>query len=318
VLVQLLRSREDLECASYQGYAPVIAEPGPGFRGQVAQHHLGEAVSLSEARMTGVRLFRTPRMAARAGRDDLLYFCVQMAGGARVLQNEQVAEINPGDGVLFQSRGAWDISLTGSGRNLLFEFPRGFLPVGSAVLSKSLVRATGPLSPAMRLVTAYIGQLFGLAEGMCSEQRNDAALAGISLLTTVLRGMMPAVPDDRNADEVLLGMMRTHVRDHLADPRLSVVELARGHHVSVTRAYHLFARLGVTPGTYIREQRLLAARTMLLDPLHPTRPVESIGAAVGLAEPRTFSRAFQREFGMSPGRWRREHQASSRIQATER
>ena len=61
-------------------------------------------------------------------------------------------------------------------------------------------------------------------------------------------------------------MMLTHVRDHLADPELRVEELARRHYVSVRRAYTLFELIGTTPGAYLRQERLLAARAMLSDP----------------------------------------------------
>jgi AraC-like DNA-binding protein len=161
----------------------------------------------------------------------------------------------------------------------------------------------------MRLLSAYLGQLFQLAGTLTADQHHDAGLAGIDMLTMALRGTTPTVPGDESAAEVLLGLMRRHIHEHLADPRLSVAELARRHHVSIRRAHALFARIGATPAAYIREQRLLAARTMLLDPKHDNRPVSEIGAAVGLGELRTFERTFQRRYGTTPARWRREHRA---------
>jgi transcriptional regulator GlxA family with amidase domain len=104
---------------------------------------------------------------------------------------------------------------------------------------------------------------------------------------------------------VLLDVMRTHVRKHLADPELRVEELARRHHVSVRRAYSLFERIGTTPGAYLREQRLLAAQAMLTDPRGLA--ISSIAAAVGFRDLSTFERAFRRQYGTTPAGWRREH-----------
>ncbi|GAA1333218.1 helix-turn-helix domain-containing protein [Pseudonocardia xinjiangensis] len=101
--------------------------------------------------------------------------------------------------------------------------------------------------------------------------------------------------------------MLMHVREHLADPRLQVGQLARRHHVSVSHVYTLFERIGTTPGAYVREQRLLAAQGMLSDPRYARLSTSDIAAAVGFAEPRTFLRAFRRQYATTPGSWRRAH-----------
>ena len=105
-------------------------------------------------------------------------------------------------------------------------------------------------------------------------------------------------------------MMRTHIREHLADPELRVDELARRHHVSVRHAYTVFERIGTTPGAYLREHRLLAARTMLSDPRYARLAISSIAAAVGFLDLSTFERAFRLQYGTTPAGWRREHRRS--------
>jgi AraC-like DNA-binding protein len=311
VYVYKLRSAEEMQQAAGESYMPVIAEPRPEFRGQLALQALSESVSLSEARTTALRTFRTARMAAKTGRDDLLLFCVHLTGSGRLHQHERVAELSAGAGVLYEARSAWDLNVATDVHSLLLQFPRELLPMRAGEITEGCARRMDPGSPAMQLVSGYVRQLYQLADGLSGEQRHDAGLAAIELLTMALRGTTPAVPGDQSAGEVLLELMRTHIREHLADPRLTVAELGRRHHVSVRHAHALFSRIGVTPGAYIREQRLLAARAMLLDPKHDARPVSDIGAAVGLGELRTFERAFQRQFGMTPARWRREHRALS-------
>jgi AraC-like DNA-binding protein len=120
---------------------------------------------------------------------------------------------------------------------------------------------------------------------------------------------VPHLPSPRSPASVdrLLDMMLMHVREHLADPNLQVGELARRHHVSVSHVYTLFKRIGTTPGAYLREQRLLAAQAILSDPPHARLATSDIAAAVGFLDRRTFERAFRRQYGMTPGSWRREH-----------
>ena len=309
MFMRTLRSADELEQAAAQSYLPVIAERKPDFQGRLSLQALGGAVALSEARMTPLRTFRTERMVAGTQRDDLLLFCIHLAGSGRLIQRGRTADLAAGAGVLYEARSAWDLNVATDVHSLLLQFPRDALPLRSAELTDGLARRMDPRSPAMRLLSGYLSQLFQLADGLHEEQRHDAGLAGIELLVMALRGMTATVPDEQSAGEVLLGLMRAHIRDHLADVRLTVAELARRHHVSVRQTHALFARIGVTPGAYIREQRLLAARAILSNPKHNRRPVADIGLAVGMGELRTFDRAFLRQFGTTPARWRREYQA---------
>lgn len=103
----------------------------------------------------------------------------------------------------------------------------------------------------------------------------------------------------------LIGLLREHIRNHLADTDLTVTELARRHHVSVRQVHVVFARAGTTPAGFVRLQRLAAARQLLADPAGARRTIAGVAAAVGFSELRTFERAFQRQYGTTPARWRR-------------
>ena len=177
----------------------------------------------------------------------------------------------------------------------------------AAEITDCCERSIDPAAPAMQVLSAYLGRLFDVADGLTAAQRLDAGRAAVDLLAMALRDVTPSVPGADGSAGVLLDVMRTHVRKHLADPELRVEELARRHHVSVRRTYILFERIGTTPGAYLREQRLLAARTMLADPRYDRLAISSIAAAVGFRDLSTFERAFRRQYGTTPAGWRREH-----------
>ena len=196
------------------------------------------------------------------------------------------------------------------------QFSRELLPLRTAEITEACARSVDPAAPAMQMLSGYLGRLFEVADDLTAPQRLDAGRAAIDLLAMVLRDVTPSVPGGDGPDDVLLEMMRMYVREHLADPHLRVEELARRHHVSVRHAYTLFARIGTTPGAYLREQRLLAAQVMLSDPRHARLGMSGIAAAVGFLELRTFERAFRRQYGMAPGCWRHEHRRSGSAPAT--
>jgi len=307
--VQILEfSGEELEHVASQFCVPLIARTHPDFRGRVAFQELDEALTLTRWRHWGqMSVVRTDRMAARASADDLMLFCVQMAGRDSMRQHDRFVELAPGTGVLNETRSRYERVASTEARSLSLLFSRELLPLGTAEITDCCARSIDPAAPAMRMLSGYLGRLFEAADDLTAAQRLDAGHAAIDLLAMALRDVTPSVPGGTGAEDVLLKMMRTHVREHLADPELRVEELARRHHVSVRHAYTLFGRIGTTPGAYLREQRLLAARTMLSDPRYARLAISSIAAAVGFLDLSTFERAFRRQYGTTPAGWRREH-----------
>jgi AraC-like DNA-binding protein len=301
-------SGDDLEQIARQSFVPVILRTRPGFSGRIALQEMGSAVTLSRAYSGGPhRMLRTERLAAKTSGDDVLLFIVHMAGATGVRQHDRFAELAVGAGVLSEARSPWEIVCPSESSCLLLSFSRELLALRSAKITESCGRGIDPVAPGMQLLSSYLKQLFDLAGRLTAEQRLDASQAAIDLLAMALRDVTPSMSGGDGSMDVLLDMMLTHVRDHLADPRLRVEELARRHHVSVRRAYTLFERIGTTPGAYLREQRLLAARAMLSDPRYARLCISDVAGAVGFLERRSFELAFRRECGMTPGAWRREH-----------
>ena len=310
-------SGEEYEHLAREIYVPMIARMDPDFRGRSAFQELGEAVTLFRSHWEGsMSAVRTGRMAARASADDVMIFCINLSGRSRIHQNDRLAEWAAGTGILIEARSPYKRISRTETRWLTLQFSRQLLPLRTAEITEACARSVDPAAPAMQMLSAYLVQLFKAADDLTALQQLDAGHAAIDVLAMALRGIAPSVPCGDGSEEVLLEMMRTHVREHLADPDLRVEELARRHYVSVRQAYTLFERIGTTPGAYLREERLLAAQAMLSDSRHDRLAIASIAAAVGFLELRTFERAFRRQFGMTPGSCRHEHHHSGPASAT--
>ncbi|NMH75791.1 helix-turn-helix domain-containing protein [Pseudonocardia xinjiangensis] len=274
---------------------------------RAALQTLGEGLALSRSRWGPRSSIRTDKMAANSSEDNRMLFTVQVAGQGQMLQRGRFAETAAGAGILIEARSPFERVTPTESQYLTLSFSRELLPLRVAEITEACARTLDPAAPAMQVLGAYLGRLFGIADRLTAPQRLDAGQAAIDLLAMALRDVVPSVPGGDGSAEVLLEMMLMHVREHLADPRLQVEELARRHHVSVSHVYTLFERLGTTPGAYLREQRLLAAQGMLSDPRYARLSTSDIAAAVGFLEPRTFLRAFRRQYATTPSNWRREH-----------
>jgi AraC-like DNA-binding protein len=306
-------SGEELEQIARESFMPVVAQTRPDFKGRMVSAALGDALMLTRAFSGGpMRTMRTDRMASRSSTGDLLMFCVHVAGRGHVQQHERFAQLSPGSAVLYEANSAWELVSPSESQSLTLHFSRDMIPMRTADVTEACARILPPGTPGMQLLSGYLGQLYDLVDSLTASQRLDAGQAALDLLLMALRGAVPSDLGSAGSPEVLLGMMRTHVREHLSDPRLDVPELARRCHVSVRKAYDLFAGIGTTPGAYIREERLLAAQTLLSDARYDALGITGVGAAVGIRDLRTFERAFRRQYAVTPAAWRREHRAATR------
>jgi AraC-like DNA-binding protein len=300
-------SGEEFEDGLSEFFIPATSRTGRDFRTRVALQELGECLALWRSRWGLRSAVRTDRMAARASEDNRMIFAVQVAGQSHTFQRGHFADLAAGTGVVVEARSPFEWVTSTESQYLTLSFTRELLPLRGAEINEACARSVDPAAPAMQMLGAYLGRLFKVADGLTAPQRLDAGHAAIDLLAMALRDVVPSVPGGDGSAEVLLEMMLVHVREHLADPRLQVEELARRHNVSVSHLYTLFGRIGTTPGAYLREQRLLAAQAMLSDPRNARLGVADIAASVGFVERRTFLRAFRRQYGMTPASWRRAH-----------
>lgn len=148
---------------------------------------------------------------------------------------------------------------------------------------------------------------------------SEAMLAKLSeaLFVDILRRYIAALPDEEKGwlsgarDPVVgrsLGLM--HRR---ADHPWTIADLAKEVGLSRSALVERFTRyLSEPPMTYLTRWRLqLAARSLLRTP----KGVAEIAAEVGYESEAAFNRAFKREFGLPPARYRRERRGGAQAES---
>jgi AraC-like DNA-binding protein len=294
------RSADELEQYAASSFAPALAAVPKDFHCRTTLADLGGGIAAGTFLTRPLRIQATRKGIARGDGQDTLMLCIHLSGAGTLQQHGREASISPGTAVLFESGTPFNLNYPQTGESLTLQIPRDLLPLRGNEISQGLAQAIPLGSPSLQLLRLYLDQLHTLAGSFTAPQRGDAARAAIDLLAMTLRGMAPSV----QADDVLVEVLREHIRSNLGDPALTVAELARRHHISVRQVHTVFAKAGSTPADFIRTERLIAARRLLADPVQPIRTVATIAAAAGFAELRTFERAFRREHGQTPAQWR--------------
>jgi AraC-like DNA-binding protein len=126
-----------------------------------------------------------------------------------------------------------------------------------------------------------------------------------ALATTILQSLVPTQPElERDARiERAVQFLEQNFRD-----KISVEQVAR---VAGLSRYHFFRRfhlaVGMTPHGYLTQCRLREARRLIAR--HGgRRSLAEVAVETGFSDQTHLTRHFQREFGHTPGRWRREQQ----------
>jgi AraC-like DNA-binding protein/DNA-binding SARP family transcriptional activator len=120
-----------------------------------------------------------------------------------------------------------------------------------------------------------------------------------SAVADVLARLDGRVARGRDHGAALRMVIDRHVQANLGDPNLSVATVAARFGISPRTLHKLYADGEHTFATMVRSRRLERAAARLRDAAD-TRSIAQIAELVGLLNPASFSRAFRREFGVSP------------------
>jgi AraC-like DNA-binding protein len=150
---------------------------------------------------------------------------------------------------------------------------------------------------------------------------SEAMLAKLSeaLFVDTLRRYIGGLPEQQTGwlagtRDPIVGKSLALLHGRVAHP-WTIADLADAVGISRSALVERFTRfLSEPPMTYLTRWRLqLAARSLE----RTSRGVADIAAAVGYESEAAFNRAFKREFGQPPGRYRSEHKSSNTKKANE-
>lgn len=183
---------------------------------------------------------------------------------------------------------------------------RGTIGVEPATLAE-MVELSYELTPFQaHLLRSAVGVLlagsdeFGTSATMVGVDRYLGALAGLLLRTAVRQ---PGAEVEQM--ESIRGRTDTIIFEQAADPLLSPATIAAQLNISLRQLYRAFNG-SESPAARIRRRRLEHAAELLAARSAPAQ-VEKIALECGFVSAEYFSRAFRREFGLSPRAYRSAH-----------
>ncbi|WP_280204078.1 helix-turn-helix domain-containing protein [Nocardia farcinica] len=284
-------------------FVPLTATPltAAGFDGTLSCHEVG-SLQLNEVGGGPVRVERDPRAIRRAD-PGYIKLGLQTRGRGAVVQDGRTAVLGPGDLAVYDTGRPYTLHFDQPFQMIVAMFPRESWQIRAAELTEITARRIGGrggvgalLAPFLRAIPATLA---------CGDLSRDIHIADavLDLLTAAVTEFGGVEERARSAGAGLLVQVKAFIDAHLADPMLSVSDIAAAHHISVRYLQRLFETEGTTVTTWIRQRRLERIRRDLADP-RIDRSTSAVAARWGLADASHFSKLFKAAYGMTPRQYR--------------
>lgn len=273
------------------------------FAAQLGIGDLGDGLAVTRLRTRPVSVDRHGSHLVDPDGEHLV-FGVNFSGRSRVFQGPACSPLDGLSATAVAADRPSTLSVDSDGELILLSVPRHRLALTDRVLAGALSRVHTPSSPQLRVVGAFL-------RTVCEEVDGDPAVAGAwaAVALDLIAGLLaePGRSAERPQDPGLQREMLRFVAHSCADPELSVTTLADRFSVSERYVYRLFADLHDTPARAVHRARAEYARRLLSG---SGATVAAVAGLVGYRDVTTFTRAFRRETGVTPGQWRVAHRAA--------
>lgn len=110
----------------------------------------------------------------------------------------------------------------------------------------------------------------------------------------------PPAAEDATPDAGRLQEVHRYIEHNLHRNDLSVVDIARGTHMSRAQLYRLFAAQETSVHGTLREKRLQKSLGYLAQPKSKRLSIGAISHACGFSDPAVFSKLFRQRFNLAP------------------
>ncbi len=274
--------------------APACAAFSGGLR--IRSYECG---TLADIASGGQRLNRTSDRIRRASSDAVL-FNIVLDGHCRLSQDGRFAIARKGSLFLYESARPFLIETSADFRTIAIVIDRARLERNLGNLRFYTGKAMAPDAALAGVAKNFWQNLSNQLDDIADDAANKLIEAGIEIAAPALASMIGSNGEGSETCELTVLRASAFIATAFHREDLTVDEIAAATGVSTRRLQECFKGKGTTPMEYLRKYRLNHARDRLAAGIGPSLSVLSIMSQSGFSDPAYFSRAFRREYGLSP------------------
>jgi AraC-like DNA-binding protein len=264
----------------------------------------GASASFIDVVSEAQRALRSPRQIGRAT-EACIMLAFQTRGPGRLRHGDDIAELSPGDMVLYDSTRPYEFIFDRPFSQLVLKFPHERLAPRLPRAPVWLGRPVAASSPLGHVLAGHLAAVSSAIDHVAPALRPGLIDRTMDLIALTFTG---AARDFAGAgttvQAALVARAKRCIEAQLADPALSAAHVATALGVSAGYLHRLFHEAGTTVGAVIRARRLERCRAELADPLHAGERITEIALRWGFNDMPHFSRVFRAAFGLGPRDYR--------------
>ncbi len=277
-------------------------EDAASFRARSRVHHLGSAV-LTDVQSSSVQYIRSARHVAQAGYD---HYRIAVSLEADVLyqSGRRSASLHRGDVIILDSARptttylrARDCSLA---RTVAIFVPRALMAPAISASGDVHLRVLKRGDPRAEALSGRVAYMLESIDADPHAQFIPRLPILMGLLTDIFGGKGLSLMTGAALRRAALDSLERFIERHIDSPALSVDLICARSGWSRATVYRLFHAEGGL-ARYIRQRRLHRAFRELMAGNPPRRRVLDLAVDCQFGSEASFSRAFHRLFGISPG-----------------
>jgi AraC-like DNA-binding protein len=279
------------------------------FAGRACTLRAGDVV-LTRLEAARHRVTRSPSIASHT-EVPYLKIVAPWKGCAGVEQKGRETWVTPGQWSIYDTTDSYTVANPEQVEHLIVMLPRtmlierGLAMQGlDALMARRLGGSGGISALALQTMRGAFAELPSMPD-IAARGVGDAITQLVHLSLLDLAGHATA----QTQREALRERIKQHVAQHLADPALTVDQLARALNCSRRQLYNAFAEEPDGVAGYILARRLEACRRVLVDRAHDHRSLTDIALSLGFQNMAHFSRVFRSHLGLAPSDFRRQASA---------
>jgi AraC-like DNA-binding protein len=250
---------------------------------------------------------RVTRSTALARHTEVPYLKIvaPWKGCAGVEQKGRETWVTPGQWSIYDTTDSYAVANPERVEHLIVMLPKATLAERGLSLDALMARRLGGSGGISTLALQTMRNAFAELPSMpeaAARGVGEAISQLVQLSLLDLAGQATA----QTQREALRERIKQHVAHHLADPALTVDQIARALNCSRRQLYNAFAEEPDGVASYILARRLDACRRVLADRAHDHRSLTDIALGFGFQNMAHFSRVFRSQLGLPPSEFRRQ------------
>lgn len=282
------------------------------FAGSLRIAELGPDSTLSLI-TTSPSLVKRTQDGIKRSDDESLFLSLNLAATLTLAQDGRVVHLHRDWGAFTVSSKPYDLFCNEHSQQILLKVPRAAVPVARASQMDVLVRPLDAGCGELGFLRAFIRSLLTAGGTLGTSPAEVLWQTTIDLTALAIQAAVGEATPHRMERASIYHAMRAFVRNNANDSNLKPQMLAERFLISRRLVFQIFEENGTSPAAAIRSERLRRAAFLLRS---TDARIRTIARQTGFHDLATFGRAFQREYGESPTKWRSPTEATG-VRATD-